>query len=74
MQYDMFKKHLLYMQIESFKEYILIDSAKMNVLTKFKEEGPLWTSQERTLADQNLLIETIGLKIPLKEIYKNVIF
>ncbi len=62
------------MQMESLKEYITIDSRKMEAHMRRKKPDGTWEYQEIKLPDDNLLIQTIGLAIQLKEIYENVKF
>jgi Uma2 family endonuclease len=62
-------KFLFYQNIPSIKEYILIDSEKRHVQVIRKQEDGDWRVEELFQQDAVLLIQTIGFKISLNDIY-----
>lgn len=72
-RYDRLEKFSLYREIESFKEYILIDSRKSHVQKHLlTPEGWLLTDYKNT-AD-SFSINSVGITISLKDIYKGISF
>jgi Uma2 family endonuclease len=72
--YNRGKKFFFYRQIPSFKEYILIDSTKPFVEISRLQENGAWKFE--TVADPNgqLFIASVGISIPMAEVYRNVSF
>lgn len=72
--YDQTDKFSLYKMLPSFKEYVLIDSRKSAVETRFQVEKDLW--RFTNYADPNTLIQlqSIGISISIDDIYKKVEF
>jgi len=62
------------MQIPSFREYILINSTNVHVTAGRKQADDSWKFEEIKDLDSELLINSIGHSIPLREIYANVKF
>lgn len=73
--YDMGKKMMFYMQIESLKQYIMVDSKKfhISVITRRNEERT-WKFDEFTGIDEKIFIESINFEISLFDLYKGVKF
>ena len=73
--YDMGRKQFYYMQIESLKQYILIDSKKIyvRVITRRNEEKT-WKFDELNSLDGILSIDAINFKISITDLYKGVKF
>ena len=64
----------VYREIATMKEYILVSSLRMEV-TRFYKVGPLasdWFESVYKLETEQLRIDTIGLDLPLSEIYDDV--
>lgn len=73
--YDMGKKMMFYMQIESLKQYIIIDSRStyVRIITRRPEEHT-WKFDEYTSVDDEIFIEPINFKLSLFDLYKDVKF
>ncbi|MCP9751511.1 Uma2 family endonuclease [Ferruginibacter sp. HRS2-29] len=72
--YDIGKKFMLYRDIPSLKEYIVVDSEKMFVQNNTKIADKSWQMTEYNEADESLIINTVQIGISLKDIYKAVTF
>ena len=70
---DVGKKLMYYMQIQSLKQYIIIDSTKINVrvITRRMEEGT-WKFSELMMPEERLFIEPIDLWISVADLYEGV--
>ena len=70
---DVGKKLMYYMQIQSLKQYIIIDSTKINVrvITRRLEEGT-WKFSELMMAEETLFIEPVDLGINVGDLYEGV--
>jgi Uma2 family endonuclease len=72
--HDRGRKFFFYRQIPSFKEYILVDSTKPFVEISRQEENGAWKFETVTDPDGQLFIASIGISIPMAEVYRNVRF
>jgi len=72
--YDKGKKFSLYQQIPSLKEYILVDSEALEAEAWFIYPDGYWGLKEYTKKEEQLLIQTIGLLLPLTDIYEDTKF
>ncbi len=72
--YDRGDKFHKYMQLESFREYILIDQYRFVVETFYKNEQGFWEISRVTGEEGELYIKSFDFSIPLKELYQNVEF
>ncbi|MEO0732232.1 MAG: Uma2 family endonuclease [Bacteroidota bacterium] len=72
--YDRGDKFRAYRQLASFKEYILIDSRKYSVDTYYREDECLWYIRSYFQPDHVLEVRSLGLQIPLTELYAEVDF
>jgi Uma2 family endonuclease len=70
--YDRGKKFMLYRQIPSLKEYILIASEWISVERFMKNANGIWELNEHSNWDSSLLVETIQYSLTLGSIYKDV--
>lgn len=68
---DRGRKFFFYMQIPSFKEYILINSTNIYVQAGRRQADDSWKFEDIKDISAALFISTIGHKIPLQEIYSN---
>ncbi|OAV46087.1 Uma2 family endonuclease [Lewinella sp. 4G2] len=71
---DRVEKLHAYARMDSFQEYILIDSRKCQIETFYREEGNKWTIGSYYRMDQTLPIKTMGLQLPVSTIYAGVNF
>jgi Uma2 family endonuclease len=67
-------KFFYYQQIPSVKEYILIDSLSCYVQTIQKQQDGLWKFETIEHISASVAINTIGLTMPLADIYYRVLF
>ncbi len=72
--YDLRDKFSAYRQLDSFKEYILIDSRRMRVDTYYRESHQYWHIGSYFNPDHEVDVRTLGLKLPLSVIYDDVVF
>ena len=70
--YDIGKKFYLYRDIESLKEYILIDSEKIVVEKYIRNNDNSWLLTEYKSIENSFSIETVGLEMKLSDIYFGV--
>ena len=74
-KYDSKIKFDLYKLLPSFKEYILIDTRKPSLETRFREEEDLWRIKTITGLETNLTLRALeNVTIPMSSIYDNVEF
>jgi len=71
---DQGDKFSWYRSIPSFKEYVLIQSDFMGIESWYKEEENLWRIQSADKTEQSIHLHTLGMDLPLKEVYKRVSF
>lgn len=69
---DEISKFKWYFSIPSVKEYILVNSLKMEVKSFLRKDKKTWIMQSLWEEDQVLSIETLGMEISLREIYNDV--
>lgn len=72
--HDRGKKFFFYRQIPSFKEYILVDSTRAFVEVSRRGEDGAWKFETVEDLSSQLFIASVGISIPLAEIYRNVNF
>jgi Uma2 family endonuclease len=70
--YDRGNKFMLYRSIPSLQEYILIDSESIAVEHYKRNKDNTWLLQEWKERTDILTIATIGLSLPLEELYNGV--
>lgn len=73
-RYDRGKKFILYRQIESLQEYILISSMEILVEKFTRDAADKWILNDHKGLPDKLLIGAINLQLPLAEIYRDVAF
>jgi Uma2 family endonuclease len=72
--YDKGQKFTLYRDIDSLKEYILIDSMSVRVEHYHRNEDSSWTLKDYRIIDDTLNIETIAADLQLSDVYADVIW
>ncbi len=72
--YDTGKKFFFYMQIESLRQYIIIDSRSIQVRTATKMENGTWKFLELTQINDTLFIDSIQMEVGLDTIYDGIKF
>ena len=73
-EYDLSDKFTAYRQLESFKEYILIDSRRMRVDTFYRETNQYWHIGSYFEQDHEVHVRTLDVTLPLTAIYADVVF
>lgn len=73
--YDIGRKQMHYMQIQSLQQYIIIDSQRINIraITRRSEEKT-WRFDEFNTIDDIVIIEPINLQLTISDLYKGVKF
>lgn len=72
--YDKGGKFTLYRNINTLKEYILIDSECISVEKFTKNQDNTWTFEEYTSIENSFPISTVSIEMQLSKIYKGVKF
>ncbi|MEL7161071.1 MAG: Uma2 family endonuclease [Bacteroidota bacterium] len=70
---DRSEKFNWYFSLPSVKEYLLVDSQKMDVKSYFRKQDGNWAIQSYWLPEQVLNVRTLGEEISLQEIYEDVV-
>lgn len=70
--YDRGAKFNLYREIDSLKEYILIDAATTHFMHYTKNENATWTLFESKNIDEGFFISTVQLQVPLSQVYEGI--
>ena len=72
--YDRGRKFMLYRNIPTFQEYILVDSEQIRVEAWYKPENGFWTLRKETGGvDDSLTIQMLDLTLPLRDIYEQTV-
>jgi Uma2 family endonuclease len=71
-QYDRGNKFKLYRDIQTLREYILVDSETANIEVFRVNETGHWELEEYKKMEETLVITSIKLDIPLREVYEGV--
>lgn len=71
---DRGRKFFFYMQIPSFKEYILINSTNVYIQAGRKQADGSWKFEDIRDLNAALSVASIGYQIPLTDVYANVKF
>ena len=72
--HDIGKKLMFYMQIESLKQYIIIDSRTIHLRVITRKEEGTWKFAEFTNMQDKVFIEPINLDILVSDFYEGVSF
>lgn len=72
--YDIGKKLFFYVQIESLKQYIIVDSRNIHIRIATRMDNGTWKFAELTKEDESILINPIDLQLHLQELYEGVNF
>jgi len=71
---DTGEKFDAYRTLDSFQEYVIIHSKVPHVITYYKAEKGLWRIGNYYQMDQEVEFLTLGVKLPMSVIYKDVKF
>lgn len=72
--YDRGKKSSHYRQIESLQELVLISQDRVSVECYVRKPQGHWLLRESLQLDDSLLLESVGIEIALREIYRGTAF
>ena len=72
--YDRLGKFELYKQLPSFQEYVLVNTDKYAIETRFQEEPNLWRIRNETNIDNSVHLYALGVSISMADIYENIVF
>jgi len=72
--YDKGEKFTLYRDIESLREYILVDSEKIHVEMHIRNADNSWQLTDYKSLEDFITIPSVNLNLPLKDIYDGVKF
>ena len=72
--YDKGEKFTLYRDIDSLKEYILVDTEKIHVEKHLRYADNSWQLTDYKTVEDSFTVETIHLSFLLKDIYEGVAF
>jgi Uma2 family endonuclease len=72
--YDQGEKFNLYREIDSLKEYILIDSQTVKVIKHSKNDDGSWLLVEYKSIENSFFIKSIAVELSLVNLYENVKF
>ena len=64
----------MYKQIETLKEYILIDSETIKVIKYSRNNDDSWLMTEMSFLEEILKFNSVAIEIVLSDIYDNVKF
>jgi Uma2 family endonuclease len=70
--YDKTDKFIRFRKIQSLRHYIVVNSERVDVEIYSKTVNE-WTSESFTSLDAVLELEAVGVKLPLKDIYADVL-
>ena len=72
-KYDRNTKFRLYKELESFQDYLLIDSQEVYV-QHFRKVAAGWLENDYDSLDQTLTLENLGITLSVAELYNHVEF
>lgn len=73
-QIDRSEKFRAYWTLDSFQEYVLVDQYKMRVEYFKRVDETVWELRVLTKPEQILVLPSLGVEIPLSQIYRRVTF
>lgn len=72
--YDRVKKFALYKQLDSLREYLLVDSEQVHVTLLRRLESGVWTIEMYDARDAVVRLESLGCEIPVAAMYEQIEF
>jgi Uma2 family endonuclease len=73
-EYDRTAKFAMYRQIESLKEYVLVNQKQPFVETYLKKDSGEWVYSSASELTEEILLTSLNVSLPLAEIYERVEF
>jgi Uma2 family endonuclease len=74
LRYDRGEKFILYQNLESFKEYVLIDQNQAHAEIWYRIALNTWQKTIVSGLDQMINIRSMGIDLNLKDVYKKIDF
>jgi Uma2 family endonuclease len=74
LRYDRGEKFILYQNLESFKEYVLIDQNQAHAEIWYRIALNTWQKTTVSGLDQMVNIRSMGIELNLKDVYKKIDF
>ena len=72
--YDRGKKLVKYLQIETLEQYVLISQSEPRVDTYYRHTDGSWTFSIASGIDDAVTLRSLGVEVPLREIYSGIGF
>lgn len=72
--YDRGEKFWKYRSLDSFREYMLIDSRRYAVECWYKEDDKIWRMDSAFNRNESVYLHTLKVELSLEEIYRRVLF
>lgn len=73
-KYDKGLKSEFYRSLSSVKHYLLIDQNRVYTQLYTRQKDGRWLFQEFTQRDRTILLESIGVTLPMSEVYRGIAF
>lgn len=73
-KYDRGDKFMLYQTLPSFKEYVLVEQKMPHVEAWFRERPNTWDKLVEDQISASIVLRSLGVSIPLSDIYENIEF
>jgi Uma2 family endonuclease len=70
-EYDRGQKFTLYKEIPTLREYVLVEQSAV-LVEAFRYVGGNWMPQNYATLDAAMTFESLGLSMPVREIYRQV--
>jgi Uma2 family endonuclease len=71
-KYDRGVKFQHYRTVKSLREYVLVDQSQVRIECYSRQQGNTWSLRDYQRLEEELVIDSIGLSIPLSRIYDRV--
>ena len=72
--YDRTEKFAAYKTLQSFREYLLVDSYRCRMESRFREEPDLWRESIVTELDKSISLKSVGSELQLADVYRHITF
>lgn len=73
-QFDQDEKFMLYRQIDSFREYVLVWQDKAKMLRFYLNDESIWEFADANGLEDNIMLKSIDCTLSLADVYANVTF
>lgn len=71
--YDRESKFRMYRSIPSFREYLLVEQDEP-FIERYSKQTQGWLLSDFNNLEQSILLESVGIELPMAEIYRGVVF